>query len=127
MLKELIINVRNSNWNSRTIYLANYRVYGHDLGDTTGVAYNTLERDSDLESFSDIVLEATNSLMENEGVIVFVDMFATNPYYAVIARYYLPILIESMMNREFMRVPEFVTHLKSVASDRIVIGELLQC
>lgn len=110
------------------------------LGDTTGVAYNTLDRDSDLESFRDVVLETTNSLMKSDGVIVFVDMFGATPYnaalynsqyfttenYAVIAGYNLPILIEAMMSREFMSVLELVEHLKSVAADTIVIAELLQ-
>lgn len=108
------------------------------LGDTTGITYNTLGRESDLESFRGVVLESTQQLMNENGVIVFVDMFGATPYnaalynsqyftadeYAVIAGFNLPLLIEAVMNREHLSVTELVAHIKSIASDTIIVGEI---
>lgn len=111
------------------------------LGSTDGVMYDTLNREADLETFRSEILETTKKLEETseKGVIVFVDMFGATPYnaalynsqfynednYAVVAGFNLPILIETIVNRETMDVKELVTHIENISNETVVVADLL--
>ncbi|MGO4940723.1 PTS sugar transporter subunit IIA [Fundicoccus sp. Sow4_D5] len=103
------------------------------IGDTENVVSNELKRAQGIEEFRDEVRETTESVMSEDGVLIFVDMFGASPYnttlinsrdivsdkYKVIAGVNLPLLIEAIANRGSMDLDQLYKHVLESAKQSI--------
>lgn len=103
------------------------------LGDTENVVTNTLSRGQDIEEFQKIVLDTTNELLTDDGVLIFVDMFGATPFntsminsrdvesdaYKVIAGVNLPLLMEAISSRYQMNIDELYEHILQMKADSV--------
>ena len=103
------------------------------IGQTESLVSNELKRGQAIEEFRGEVLESTNEVMSDEGVLIFVDMFGASPYntslinsrdvvstnYKVIAGVNLPLLIEAISNRSSMDLEQLYKHIIESAQHSI--------
>ncbi len=104
------------------------------LGDTEKVVTNELKRGQDIEEFREEVLNTTNKVKTENGVLIFVDMFGASPYnttlinsrnmetreYKVISGVNLPILIEAISSRSMMKLEELYNHIIKISENSII-------
>ncbi len=104
------------------------------IGDTEKVVFNELKRGQSIEDFREEVLKTTKSILDNDGVLIFVDMFGASPYntslinsrdleskkYKVIAGMNLPLIIEAISARNTMNLDELYKHILDSAQNSII-------
>ncbi len=103
------------------------------LGDTENVVFNELKRGQDIDEFQKEVLNTTNKVKSENGVLILVDMFGATPYntsmlnsrdidtndYKVIAGVNLPLLMEAISSRYQMSLDELYQHILNMKNDSI--------
>ena len=107
------------------------------IGETQQIAFDTLAENEEIDSFRQKILDQSRKLDRGHGVLVFVDMFGATPYncayynskffsaihYQIIAGFNLPLVIEAIMQREQLSLPQLVAHLRQTAIDTIVFQD----
>lgn len=103
------------------------------IGDTENVVSNELKRGQGIEDFREEVRTTTESILSEDGILIFVDMFGASPYntslinsrdiatekYKVIAGVNLPLLIEAIANRSSMDLDQLYQHILSSVEQSI--------